>query len=240
MGERGPKCEIVQKLSPEERRELDEAVIEGATTKAELHTRFGKPHAIAYRSFCYYAQALEKTARHRYVGELLNKVFGNLPDSAIDLRARGIMMAMLDRIASDVLHDQELKPKDLRHVVQAYDLLRKGAIADAQEERRRQEWEVVRAAGIAAGANLVKRELAAEIAADPDLRKRLEAAVDRIRDRRDKPVEQRVAAHLLSSIRDKYGLDRDDLALINRIVGVNVRIDGNPANDPSNKGNTGE
>ncbi len=225
MGERGPKSETVQALAGEERRELDQAIIEGVETKQELHERYVAQHGIGYRAFCNYAHALERTAKHRYVGELLTKVFGNLPDSEIDLRARGIMMAMLDRIAGDVLHDGEVKPKDLQHVVQSYDILRKGAIAEAQEERRREEWEVVRAAGIAAGANLIKRELSAEMAGDADLRKRLERAVDRIRDRTDKPVQERVAAHLLASIRDRFGLDRDDLALINRIVGVNVRIE---------------
>ena len=229
VGERGPKPDIVQKLSPEERRALDQAIIEGAETKADLHKRFAERHGIAYRSFCTYATALETTSKHRYVGELLNRVFGNLPDSAIDLRARGIMMAMLDRIAADVLHDGDLKPKDLQHVVQSYDILRKGEIAEAQEERRRQDWEVVRAAGIAAGAKLIKRELAAEIAGDPDLRGRLEGAVDRIAGRLDKPVEQSVAAGMLKSLKNKWKLDSDDLELINRIVGVDVRIGERPA-----------
>ena len=38
-------------------------------------------------------------------------------------------------------------------------------------------------------------------------------------------MQERVVAQLLGSIRDRFGLDRDDLSLLNRIVGVNVQIE---------------
>ena len=149
MGERGPKPDIVKWLTPGQRAELDEAIVEGRQTKTDLYERFGRPQGVSYSAFCNYAAQLESRARHRYVGELLNKTFGNLPDSDIDVRAKGIVMAVLDRLAADVLQDGELKPKDLRDVVHAYDLLRRGAIAEAKEDRRQREWEVLRMAGVA-------------------------------------------------------------------------------------------
>lgn len=55
MGTRGPKPEVVLKLSADERVELDAAIVEGKATKAELHVQFGEPHGISYRAFCTYA-----------------------------------------------------------------------------------------------------------------------------------------------------------------------------------------
>ncbi len=222
MGERGPRPDIVTKLTPEDRKRLDEAIIEGAESKTILHERFAKPHDISYRTFCTYALALEQTARHRYVGELLTKVFGNLPDSEIDIRARGIMMAMLDRIAGDVLNDRELQPKDLRHVVQSYDILRRGTIAEAQETRRRDEWGAARMAGVAEAAVWIKDAVAEEIGRDKELCVRIEEAVDSCCARIGKPENDLITSRLLEKYATKAKWSKAQRDIVKLIWGVDI------------------
>ncbi len=206
MGERGPKPMVVLNLTPEERRELDTAIIDGRETKADLYGRYKARVCCSYRNFCNYASRLEARAKNRYVGELLTGVFGNMPDSEIDVRARGVVMGILNRLAMNVMEDGEINPKDLRDVVKAFDMIRRGAIADADASRRRLEWEVVRTAGVAEAAEQIKRELATEVGSDSDLRHRLEQAVDRIKDRADKPAREIVTAQIIDKIARKRGL----------------------------------
>lgn len=220
MGERGPKSSVLQVLTPEERAELDGALVEGKASKAELFEQFGKAKGLAYRSFCRYAEALEARAKHRYVGELLTKVFGNLPDAEIDLRARGIMMAMLDRIAGDVLADGELKPRDLRDVVKSYDLIRRGAIAEADEERRRLEWQAVRAVTIAEAAAWLTKRLADEVAGDEELRQRLNRAVEKLQT--EQPGGDQVSVKLIEQIANKRDLSKSVAAIAAMIYGADL------------------
>ena len=223
VGERGPKSNVVKRLSNEQRGELDEAIVEGRATKTELFERFGEPHGISYSAFCNYAAQLANRARHRYVGELLVKTFGNLPDADIDARARGIIMAMIDRIAADVLHDGELKPKDLREVVQAFDLIRRGAIAEAQEDRRKMEAEAARMAGVAEAATWLKDALTAEVDNDPELLRRIEQAIDRCRGRVEAPSDKRAAAKLLRGIARKSNWERGVAEMVKYMFGIDIR-----------------
>lgn len=222
MGERGPKPNIVQLLTPDERAALDEAIVDGRATKEDLHRRFAEGHGVSYRAFCTYATALETQAKHRYVGELLNKVFGNLPDSDIDVRARGIMLAMLDKIAADVLHDRDLKPRDLRDVVASYDMIRRGAIADATERRRQVEFNAVRATSIAEAVVVIKKELDDELADDAELRDRLHKAVDRIRKRVVKPGDERVPDKLILEIVRRRNLGASVAAMAKMLFGLDM------------------
>jgi hypothetical protein len=230
VGERGPKPEVLQQLAPEQRARLDEAIIEGSKTKQTLYEQFRIGDLdIGYRAFCKYATALEQTSRHRYVGELVTKVFGNLPDSDIDMRARGIMMGMLDRIAADVLHDRELKPRDLRHVVQSYDILRKGAIRDAQAERARAEWEAARMAGVAEAAVWIKDAVSEELSRDTELCERIQQAVDNCCARVNKPENEVFTAKLIERYARKAGWSKATRETVRFIWGIDLdEVAGKP------------
>jgi hypothetical protein len=222
VGERGPKPQIIVNLTPEDRAELDEAIIDGRATKTELYERYKDRCGVAYQTFCNYAQQLEARAKNRYVGELLTKVFGNMPDSDIDTRARGVVMGILNRLAVDVMHDGELNPKDLCNVVKSFDMLRRGSIAEADAARRQTEWEVVRAAGVAEAASQIKQALASELAGDPGLRQRLESAVDRTQERMDRPTKDLVTAQIIDRVSRKRGVSREVRAALYELYGLDI------------------